>query len=245
MQQVEVSQSPSGKDIVNFQEYDAFGRQPRSYLPYSTEILPGGYKISAIEDQHNFYATGTDWEFTDFAYDEKTFEDAPSGKVIRDAFAGETWKTGNHNVQYNYRSNYVNEVRLFRIDPTTSGWKGTSWYSAGALQVVETTDENDNTHLVYVDNKGRTVLEKHPRKIASGEEEKQFEYIHTYYVYDDLGRLAVVISPEGYNQLLTGTNFTVKATGDVWNFFYRYNNRGLISAGKLPGIDWSYYIYDQ
>jgi hypothetical protein len=101
------------------------------------------------------------------------------------------------------------------------------------------------TSFIYQDNKGRTVLEKHPRKLASGEEVKQFEYIHTYYVYDDLGRLAAVISPEGYNQLLTGTSFTVKATGDVWNFFYRYNNRGLISAGKLPGIDWNYYIYDQ
>jgi RHS repeat-associated protein len=245
MQQVEVSQSPSGKDIVNFLEYDAFGRQPRSYLPYSTEVLPGEYKISAIADQHIFYATGTDWEFTDFAYDEKTFEDAPSGKVTRDAFAGEVWKASNHNVHYNYRSNYANEVRLFKFDPATTGWKSVNYYSMGTLQVVETTDENDNTHLVYLDNKGRTVLEKHPRKLASGEEVKQFEYIHTYYVYDDLGRLAVVISPEGYNQLLTGTSFTVKATGDVWNFFYRYNNRGLISAGKLPGIDWSYYIYDQ
>lgn len=81
--------------------------------------------------------------------------------------------------------------------------------------------------------------------MSTGAGQKEFNFTSTYYIYDDLGRLVVVITPEGFNKLVADGNFTVSASNDLWNYFYNYNKRGLISGKKLPGIDWSYLVYDQ
>lgn len=61
IQQLQVGQSPSGKDIVTYLEYDAYGRQPKTYLPFTTSQSPGQYKNDAKADQLDFYSTGLEW----------------------------------------------------------------------------------------------------------------------------------------------------------------------------------------
>lgn len=245
IQQLKVGQSPSGKDVVTHLEYDAYGRQPKTYLPFTTSQSPGQYKSNAKADQLNFYSAGLECEQTAFPYKETSYENTPSGRTRKEANPGETWKLGNHNIGYNYRGNYANEVRLFTTNAGVAGWKGTTFYAAGTLTVTETTDENENLQITYFDNKGRVVLEKRPRNVSTGGGQKEFIFTSTYFIYDDIGRLVVVISPEGFNQLVYEGNFSVSASYDHWNYFYNYNKRGFISAKKLPGIDWSYIVYDQ
>ncbi|MBP9882368.1 MAG: RHS repeat-associated core domain-containing protein, partial [Chitinophagales bacterium] len=245
IQQLQVGQSPSGKDIVTYLEYDAYGRQPKTYLPFTTSQSPGQYKNDAKADQLDFYSTGLEWEQTAYPFKETAYEHTPAGRVRKEANPGETWKMGNHNIQYNYRGNYANEVRLFTANTNAAGWKGTTFYAAGTLTVTEITDENENLQITYFDNKERVVLEKRPKSVSTGAGQKEFNFTSTYYIYDDLGRLVVVITPEGFNKLVADGNFTVSASNDLWNYFYNYNKRGLISGKKLPGIDWSYLVYDQ
>ncbi|MEO6168172.1 MAG: DUF6443 domain-containing protein [Chitinophagales bacterium] len=245
IQMLDCGQSPSGKDIVTYITYDASGRQPRNYLPYTSSLLPGQFKSSAFDDQLNFYSSAAEIAHTGYPFTETEYENSPLNRVTKEANPGEEWKLGSHNIQYNYRSNYINEVHLFVFSTTSSNSSGASFYPAGTLSVKETTDENDNISITYQDKKGKTILEKNPKSEITGPGQKQFNFNYTYYVYDDLERLVQVITPEGYSKLASLNNYTVSSSNDLWNFFYQYNKRGLISAKKLPGIDWSYYIYDQ
>ncbi|MBX7107065.1 MAG: hypothetical protein K1X61_00305 [Chitinophagales bacterium] len=244
-QKVEVGLSPQGKDIVTCIEYDANGRQPRSYLPYPSATFPGQYKINALADLYNYYAAGTECEQTEYPFSEKEFENSPLNTVLRQASQGESWSLGFHNVRFSYRANYLNEVRLFLLNESAGSWSGNSFYAPGTLLVTETTDENDNVHVSYQDNNGKVIMEKHPAKVNSGTVPKTFDYAITCYGYDDLERLQLVITPEGYNKMVAAGNFAVKQSDDVWNFFCQYNKRGLVYAKKMPGIDWNYLVYDQ
>ena len=44
-------------DIVQFSTYDALGREPVKYLPYTTTGQPGKYKTTTLTDQPQYYST--------------------------------------------------------------------------------------------------------------------------------------------------------------------------------------------
>ncbi|HUM47551.1 MAG TPA: DUF6443 domain-containing protein, partial [Chitinophagales bacterium] len=127
IQKVDDRQSPTGKDIVTCINYDAAGRQPRNYLPYTTSQLPGKYKSTAFDDQLNFYSSTTEIAHTAYPFTETQYENSPLSRIIKEANPGEEWSLGNHNVEYNYRSNYIDEVRLFVFSTTSSNSSGTSF----------------------------------------------------------------------------------------------------------------------
>ncbi|WP_168204537.1 DUF6443 domain-containing protein [Olivibacter sp. LS-1] len=93
--------SPSYKDIISAQSYDAFGREDRSYLPYSSgSTASGSYKASAVTDQAAFYntppagvvaiarpASGVTPSFS-----RPVYEASPLNRVLEQAFPGATWQ---------------------------------------------------------------------------------------------------------------------------------------------------------
>ncbi len=61
LQSIVAAGSPDGKDIVSFNKYDKYGRQPKQYLPFEATTSTGAYNaMSTIEqDQLSFYSPST------------------------------------------------------------------------------------------------------------------------------------------------------------------------------------------
>ena len=76
IQQVAVGQSATGKNIVTPIEYDAFGRQVKDYMPYSSGVSDLEIVSNPITDLINFYQTDT-YQNTLNPYSEKRLEASP------------------------------------------------------------------------------------------------------------------------------------------------------------------------
>ncbi|MDQ6482525.1 DUF6443 domain-containing protein [Dyadobacter sp. LHD-138] len=77
LQTVGVGQSPSGKDLVVHQQYDAYGRAAKQFLPYATSTN-GAFQASSLAA--GFYtANSPSLESTDLGrpFTETTFERSP------------------------------------------------------------------------------------------------------------------------------------------------------------------------
>ena len=69
------------------------------------------------------------------------------------------------------------------------------------------------------------------------------QVLDTYYVYDDLGQLRAVLPPALSGHLSVGA--VEPCLLRQYAYLYKYDAAGNLSAKKLPGIDWTYYVYDR
>ena len=211
MQTVTTQGSPTKKDLVSPIAYDGFGRENIKYLPYISLGTDGLYKPSSFAEQASFYTSPPTNIVSDLRpFSETIFEPSPLNRPAKQFGPGLAWKDNrdlNNPIEKpvirSYLINVLNEVYLFGYDITTGliTWAGvnsaTGFYDAGQLYANKTTDEQGHEVIEYVDKEGRTICKKVE---ASGSGSGKV-YASTYYVYDDLGNLAVVLPPEGVKEL--------------------------------------------
>jgi len=101
------------------------------------------------------------------------------------------------------------------------------------LFVNETVDENGHIIREYQDKLRKTILKE---SIISGGPAR------TYYVYDDLDNLILVIPPIPSNSL---TPNSPVPNMDDYCYQYKYDERKRLVEKKLPGKEVEYYIYDK
>ena len=67
----------------------------------------------------------------------------------------------------------------------------------------------------------------------------------TYYIYDNYGKLRIVLPPIASEKLSDINNYP-ETNPDINNYayLYRYDARNRCIAKKIPGADWIYYIHD-
>ncbi|WP_223150973.1 DUF6443 domain-containing protein, partial [Flavobacterium ajazii] len=203
IQQVAHQQSPAGKDIVTPIEYDAFGRQPKDYLPYASSAAASlNYKTTALTDVGIFYNTAT-YESTLNPYSQKEFEASPLNRVMKQAAPGNDWKLGNgHEIRFEYQTNSnADHVRRFGVsfiggNTENPYLEDEGIYDPSELYKTITKDENwqssqtfPNNHTTeeFKDKQGRIILKR------TFDAEKWHD---TYYVYDDFGNLTYVLPPK-------------------------------------------------
>lgn len=100
------------------------------------------------------------------------------------------------------------------------------YYDECTLYGEKTTDEDGHTLTVFTDKLGRKILERR---------EANYGYNDTYYVYNDLGQLRFVLSPEYQNA----------GKKAIYAYEYRYDNRGNIVKKILPQCEYIQYWYDK
>jgi RHS repeat-associated protein len=238
MQKIEIRGGGATEDIITHIDYDQFGRQDKSYLPYALAGNKGTYvnESTALSGTNSFYNT-TKYENTTNPYSQKEYENSPLNRILEQAAPGSDWSlASNHTIKMDFRANAANEVRKYWV--TTSLQGGTSDYPAGELHKVVTKDENwtssdGNNHTTqeFRNKKDQVILK---RTFNNNQPHD------TYYVYDDLDNLAYVLPPKAEADA-NKPNSTELAE---LCYQYKYDDRNRVVQKKLPGKDWEYIVYD-
>jgi len=240
IQEVNVNGSPTGNDIIQPIVYDEFGREKKSYLPY-TDDGSGEYRdLNDVinTEQTDFYNEHFPGE-GQYAFAEKKFDNSPLNRVLKQGAPGKSWQMDEHPVHFDYSSNKTGEIILWNIADNKPVTNGT--YSEGMLFVTITKDENWtggklHTNVEYTDMNGNTVLTRSWVKNREGE----ITDVSTYYVYDDFDLLRFVVPPKA---LENGDNISDREL-DGLCYQYRYDGRKRMIEKKLPGAEPVYMIYD-
>ncbi|WP_245933837.1 DUF6443 domain-containing protein [Candidatus Ulvibacter alkanivorans] len=258
IQQIAHKQGGTGGDLITHLEYDPLGRQIKEYLPYersSTSLLFDGTGLSNTEA---FYNT-SEFDNTINPYSEKEFEPSPLNRVLKHAAPGNEWAMGsNHEVKFKYHTNANNEVYKFSIGPNSSFLPDLDYdgyYPSDQLYKTITYDENNENSAVrgsvveYKDKLGRVVLKRHYSTVsgrASTPDPNLNINLDTYYVYDDFGNLAIVLSPKASELIVDGSSLASnhQALLDELGYQYSYDQRNRLVRKKLPGKDVEYIAYD-
>ena len=239
-QVVQVGASPqNGKNIVTPIVYDAVRRaDAKTYLPFvsdgSTAVEMSS--ASALTGQSTFYQNEGGRAFA-----EKHYEKSTLNRPLWARKEGKAYYDSTKIVSYSYGSNTANEVLSAYVD-SIGALCITGYYTAGTLHKTTTIDEENSTQIVFMDKSGNVVLQRS----VSGN-----QYLDTYYVYDQYGNIAWVVSPEGSARLVANTIWTVPAESDIntsdaskYCYVYKNNAFGWPLYRKLPGKAAEYLFYD-
>ncbi len=196
--------TPNGKDLITPIAYDERGREAKQYLPYGASGTSGAYLSGWSTDIDTFYhASGDNVANSDFYYSETKYEKSPLSRITTQAAPGNDINaTIPKVVTTEYRTNTSSDV----IKWTYDGAKivANEKYDAGLLFVKKVTDEDQRVIEEFTDHKGRLLMKR--SKVDS-------TWANTYYIYDDLDRLQVVIPPVGSEYDVASSDTTL-ATGN-------------------------------
>ncbi|MCI5055779.1 MAG: DUF6443 domain-containing protein, partial [Flavobacteriales bacterium] len=226
IQKVLVAQSPGERDIVEITEYDNLGLNPKTYLPFTTGTMGGAFISNAKIAQNIFH--GGNLVQNSFAYAEAVKEASPLARDLSTGSPGKAWAIGEGHERFmNYRTNALNEVRLF------SNGTSTGAYDDSTLFVSQIIDEDGNSITMYKDKLGREIMQDN-------------EGAKTYTIYDDFGRIAVVIPPQLFDDMSKDNNFNyLSPTYKLGTYNYTYDARGRLIRKDLPGSDVHQFYYDR
>jgi len=210
-QVVSEGQAPTKSDAVKFVGYDDYGRIDKQYLPFSAPNNSGKFVSNPMNNQQAFYSEALNIAFDSRPYTETMFEPSPLNRPDKDFGAGQDWYTNNKHVKHAYLVNVhgtaAEEERIvaWKVDGTSMPVRAAAvagyveiggYYSNGQLSVKSTKDEQGNVVREYVDKEGRTILKKVQAVSGIAQTNNDTHWAMTYYIYDDLGNLVVVLPPE-------------------------------------------------
>lgn len=247
MQKVAIAASVNGNDMITPIVYDAIGREYRSYLPYpNTAASVGNYKSDALTKHASYYTA----QFGDsFGYSESQYEASPLSRVTKQSNPGNAWRMGSgRELEFNEKTNNANEdVRIWTVN--ASGFPVSSAaYTGGSLWRKESRDENKQRVVEYFDKLNRLILKKVQVADTVSLSTHHDGWMCTYQVYDDFGRLRVVIPPKAVGHLKSQTWATATSTdatfANAQYYRYSYDERGRMVSKQLPGKGLEEMVYD-
>ena len=231
--------SPNGKDVVSFNIYDEYGRQPKRYLPYEATTTTGAYvAMSGITTAQSTFYDKNSAASKKIAVDngpyyaEKSFESSPLERVLKTGGVGDGFQLNQHYKELSYRTGVSGDgVRKWTVNSTDATSSGS--YASYELSVTKVVDETNTYSEVYTDKFGRVILKR--QDAASGTYD-------TYYVYDIAGNIVYIIPPKAIAKMVTAGYSTSNTPDLIYQFWYDSKNR--ITQKKVPGAKEVYMVYD-
>jgi RHS repeat-associated protein len=261
IQTIQVQGSPFGYDVVMPQAYDQYGREVTKYLPYvPVSGTTGNYRPNAVTtDQGAFYTSppsGVSAVTTPYA--QTAFDNSPLNRPVEQGAPGVPWQLtgvsgGGHTVKMVYT---VNNSTSFATDSVNGRQVAmyyciinsnnsrtlvaNGYYPANTSTVTVSKDENwvngrAGTVEEYKDIDGQVVLKRVYNYTTS------LQVLSTYYVYDDMGKLAFVLPPASGAD---GAGAISQTTLNNLCYQYQYDERGRPMQKKIPGKGWEYTVYN-
>lgn len=234
--------TPTGQSLVSLQEYDAFGREDKVWLPVHLPNQGAYTQPQTVQDAaQGIYDDQA-------AYSRPQYEASPLNRILEQYGPGKDWHDNKKSVKTDYLTNEEDTSgELYCINYTVGGTRmvpslskpsGAGYYPRGELYVTKVTDEDDNTGYEFKDKLGQVVL---TRQMGNGLDNKDGRKVHdTYYVYDDFGNLCFVLPP-----MAAGIENASDERFTHYAYQYKYDDRNRCTEKKLPGADPVYYIYDK
>ena len=225
--------TPSGKDLVTYQEYDFQGRESKSWLPLvaSCGTMP--------VDRSNLSSLSQSTYGIDNAYKRLVYEPSPLDKVLETYSppmeSGESAVSTRTETFANTASGELSCLQYMQGGIVSLSGNGT--YSPGTLSVTKVTDPEGKVTLTFKDLLDRTVLERRSDGV---------NWLDTYYLYDSRGNLSVVLPPAASAEMTT-IGMSWASSDDVldkYAYLYIYDSHDVMTAKKLPGTGWYYYYRD-
>lgn len=242
-----LTSDPRGEwsDRVKLYAYDANGRQPKDYLPYSTSTDLGSFKFGSILAQNSYHDAVYDEEHPYTTY---TYDGSPLNATLNSKPPGSAWNASPGNsaeVFFNIRDE---DVRFFEIGYNSQSLPHSpSRY--GDLELIKTVnnDVNGKKVLEYYDKSGSLVLRK--VQLSDAPSIDHSGWICSYYVYDDFGNLRATIEGEAV-VWLEQNGWTFSSTGGDQVFYdlcylYVYDEKGRVTLKKTPGCEPLMMIYNK
>jgi RHS repeat-associated protein len=234
------------KDVVGIKAYDKAGREANQYLPYTTTSDLGKFKTTAVTEQLAYYSNTATFNEA-YPYTQITFENSPLSRVLNVKLPGTVWgASGGNGAEYDFNDISEN-VQMWSIDNLfTSKPSSTGAYLTGRLQKTSSIDDKGKLVVEYTDAYGKLILRKVQKdNTPTGSHNG---WLCTYNVYDDMGRLRVILTPEATNTLENnGWLWTFSAAQNVFDelcHIYFYDAKGRIVERKAPGCEKTTAIYD-
>lgn len=204
----------SGKYVYSFKTYNTNGLEDETWMPIVGTESP---VFEVYDDLHrmSYNSYGDGCVFFKNMYD-------GLGRVISSFSPGEQWKNKGKAKRKHYITNCEKEVKKYVAPLSEISLQYVGFYPAGSLTGETFEDEDGHKLTVFMDFMGKKILER------------RNDNNDTYFVYNDLGQLRYVLSPEyqksGYKAL--------------YAYEYRYDSHGNIVKKILPGCDVIQYWYD-
>lgn len=207
----------NGNFLRTCYEYDAAGRLHKVSLPFDSQSdIMYKENIDLQAESEKTYQ-GDKFGYTEYKYD-------ALGNVVSALGPGYDWFDDYRDVASEHLTNWDKEVKKYEVSPQDGSLVSNGYYAKGELSCVVTSDEDRKSTRVYSDQLGRKVLERK----ANGENHD------TYFVYDQLGRLRFVLTPQ----------FQKEQDIQLFAYKYTYDGRGRMVSKAFPGCEKTEYWYD-
>ncbi len=232
-------------DVVQFYEYDEYGRQVKQYLPYTTTSQTGKFKSLPVNRQAEYY---TNVYNESSPYSVVYYENNPLNRVKNVKSPGTSWANSPGNSASYEINDAGDNVQIFTIGYNSGDAPvRTGTYDANTLFKTSHTDENLKQVIEYTNKSGQVILTK--TQITDNPSAGHDGWICVYSVYDDFGLLRYRIQPEAVKYLdANGWSFAGTNGQQVLNeqcFRYEYDDKGRNILKKAPGAKDLRMLYDQ
>ena len=272
IQSIVTQGSPLMKDVVQQSVYDGFGREHRKYLPVVVDRNSGWYKSGIVNATGayssiaaNFYANNPNGKIAqdNNPYSQTVFEASPLNRPLREYGAGAAWSTNYKFIGYEYRFN-THSVTASDTAERIIAWKIITnmpvrqtavanhiltggYYANNQLSIKITIDEQGNMVREYTNKAGQVILKKVQAIAGITDLSHATAWALTYYVYDDVGNLRVVMPPELSRIIHAAADSYVVSGTDLtnWAFQYSYDAKKRMIIKQVPGSGQVYMVYDK
>ncbi|MDR0891315.1 MAG: DUF6443 domain-containing protein, partial [Mediterranea sp.] len=196
VENVQCGGSPTGADLVTYQEYDAVGRKANAWLPIAIPNNRSSFfpLDSILPKSSSIYIGET------APYSKPVYEPSPLNRIVEQYGPGQAWYNQGKSVKTAYLANndsnreckWYKGSNVVGVSDTIVTITNVGHYSTAELYVTQTTDEDGHVALEFKNKTGQTLLTRQANNFGASNEED----FDTYYIYDDFGNKVAVLPPE-------------------------------------------------
>ena len=202
--------SGTSDNVYTFKTYDSKGRESKNFYP-----TPIGSGLD-FKDYYSFVSASSNYYNDEYAFKQNYYDDADH--IVREDVAGNNWHAHSAHNECSYETNTLSDkVIRYDADPIAK-----SYYPEGCLEKESVKDADGNEVVIFKDLDGNTILERRNQG-------------DTYYVYDKLGQLRYILSPQ----------YQEKEDLAAYAYQYDYDECGNLVRKTLPGSQYTQYWYDK
>lgn len=202
--------SGTSDNVYTFKTYDSKGRESKNFYP-----TPIGSGLD-FKDYYSFVSASSNYYNDEYAFKQNYYDDADH--IVREDVAGNNWHAHSAHNEFSYETNTLSDkVIRYDADPIAK-----SYYPEGCLEKESAKDADGNEVVIFKDLDGNIILERRNQG-------------DTYYVYDKLGQLRYILSPQ----------YQEKEDLAAYAYQYDYDECGNLVRKTLPGSQYTQYWYDK